>query len=683
MKMTHRMLPRIKSGFALAAALLALPLAAHATPVVDGVLDADYGDPIATSAKDNLSVAPAQNINDPADPSAKTMDVTNIYVTNSPTALYIYVRLPYYDLTKAHGDWSIALHLGGANDSIAVTTTTGDPYGIPVTYNYAKNPNAIIKANFKSTAPYGDGVNGWGYINTPNATLDGWLFSGAPYENYFGMNGVSIPDGATSVKSVGQTGGEIAFANGDGSGNSGGIEIKIPLVDFAHDNNLTAPQVGDKIWLQFYASVRDANNNHPRAAVDSVPFEEGIRHQPDASTGDPNYGKGIATQQVEYTLQNNPQSFTVSQAFAPDINTISVQFSDNIGQGADIAANYALVDTDNANAAVPVTAAAPDGTNTAQVNLTAALSPGHHYQVTVSNAKSIAGSTIVAGQNTATFQAPVDNKFILTDNGSLVPPTKPVWLATFTGGTKLYKLSPVSGQTNQYETTDHVWALPGTLEYKYVFTNDDPVNPQITDYDTLNAHNRVRTVTAPGPNTFNDYTAGTPVEVTFNLIDYQNVIATSGKSVFMTGDITTPNWQVDPSFPYPNGPVQLEPVADQPLPTYSVTLTLPTFDPTTYAYKYILINLDDPDPKSTVDWNTLNGSDRTATIQGTGDPRKQVVNDTVGTAPVTVTAQDILKVAGGLAAAPDKSAHAAAFNQMDVNKDGVIDLKDAVAFGRG
>lgn len=682
MNKTHRILPGIARGLALAAALAILPMAAHATPVVDGVLDAEYGAPLVTSAKDNLAVAPAQSINDPADENAKTMDVTNVYVTNSPTALYIYVRLPYYDLSKAHGDWSIALHLGGANDGIAVTTATGDPYGIKLTYNYPKNPNAIIKANFKSTAAFGDGVNGWGYINTPNATLDGWLFSGAPYENYFGMGGAIIPHDATSIHSVGTTGGELAFANGDGTGNTGGIEIKVPLSDFAHDGNLTAPVVGDQIWLQYYGSVRNPSNGHDRAAIDSAPFEEGIRHQPDAGTGDPNYGVGIATQQVAYTLVDNPQTFEVSNAFATSDTTVSVQFTDNVGVGADAPGNYALVDTDNGNAAATVTAATPDATNTSQVNLTTTLVPGHHYQVTVTNAKSVGGTDIVAGRNTATFQAPVNNTFTLKDNGALVPPSKPPYLAIFSGGTRLFKLSPVSGQTDTYATTDDVWIVPGAIQYKYVFTDDDPVNPQITDYDTLNAKNRGRDVASPGPNNFTDYTSGTPVAVTFNLVDYQDVIATSGKTPFMTGEVTSPNWVVDPTFPYPNGPAQLTPVAGQPFPTYSVTLTLPTFDPTTYAYKYILIDMTAPSPKDTVDWDTLNGGNRSASIMGAGDPRTQIVNDTVGTAPVTITTDDILKVAGGLAAAPDKNTDAADFNTMDVDQNGVIDVQDAVAFAR-
>lgn len=675
----HPLKRRLASYLGLGAALLALPLAAHATPVVDGVLDAEYGAPLATSPKDNLIVAPAQSINDPADVNAKTMDVTNLYVTNSPNALYIYIRLPSYNLANAHGDWTVTVHLGGANDSIAVANTTGDPYGIPVTYNYAKNPNAIIKANFKSSASFSDGVNGWGYLNTPSATLDGWQFTGA-YENYFGMGSVAIPAGATSVHSVGASGAELAFANGDGSGNTGGIEIKVPLADFAHDGNLTAPAIGDKVWLQFYDSVRNPSNGHDRAAVDAVPFEDGIRRQPDQTTGDPNFGKGVATQQIAYTLLDNPQTFEVTGANAPNNTTVNVHFSDNVGQGTDVPGNYALVDTDDGNKAVPVTAVAPDAGNTAQVNLTAALSPGHNYKLTVTNAKSIGGAAILAGRNTATFQAPVLAKFTVTDNGDLVPPSKPVWLAIFSGSTRLFKLSPVAGQTNGYATTDDIWVAPGDVKYKYVLTDDDPVNPQITDYDTLNKQDRHRTAAIPGPNDFRDFTAGTPVAVTFNLVDYQDAVAKSGKSVFITGEMS--GWSNNPANAYPNGPAQLEPVPGQPFPTYTVTLDLVTFDPSTYAYKYILINTNAADPPSTTDWDTLNSTNRSVTVVGEGDPRTQVVNDTAGVPPVTVNAASILRVAGGLEAAPNKTSDAATFNAMDVNQDGVINVQDAVAFGK-
>lgn len=646
-------------GIALGVAALALSASAFATPVVDGTLDAEYGAPLASSPKDNLTVDAARGINDPADTAlAKPSDVTNVYVTNSGNALYIYVRLPYYSLQTMHGDWSIPIHLGGANDAIAVDTTTGDPYGIPVTYNYAKNPNAVIKANVKSSANFTDGVNGWGYMNTPNATFNGWRFTGG---DYFGTNAAgAVPAGALKFHAAGATGAEIAYANGDGTGNTGGIEMRIPFSDFAVDGNLTAPVAGDKISLQFYIGIRDANNNHPRAPIDSSPFEAGIRSQPDTVTGDPNYAKGVATQQVTYTLINATTPFDVTKAGFIDATHMYVQFSDNVGAGGEVAGNYAVTDTDNGNAVVPVSAAAIDGTNAKQVDLTTTTIPfGHHFHVVVSNAKSLGGITVTPILNSADFQAPMPVNMTLVDNGALVPPTKTPWIAFFVGAGGKQKLVQVAGTTNSWTTDVPFLVQPGTATAKFVIVNEsDPTLP-ITDYDTLNRQDRHPVVVVPGPNNFTYY-IGNSMTTTFNLIDFTGAAAAAvaaGKQIILF------DFDVNPASRFP-----LTPVAGQ-ANTFT-TGPLPWIQNTT-QYKYVIVT-DAGLPTEALDYDTLNAQNRYIDT-GVGNVTTLIHTDING----SPAAKDILKVAAGLAAAPTPATDAI-FMAMDKDGSHTITLLDAV-----
>ncbi|HEY3411747.1 MAG TPA: hypothetical protein VGM51_01690 [Armatimonadota bacterium] len=650
-------------SFALAVALgaagLALTVAAHATPVVDGTLDAEYGAPVASSPKDNLTVDAARGINDPADTLlAKPSDVTNVYVTNSGNALYIFVRLPYYSLQTMHGDWSIPIHLGGANDAIAVATTTGDPYGIPVTYNYPKNPNAVIKANVKSSAAFTDGVNGWGYLNTPNAALNGWQFPGG---DYFGSDAAGkVPAGATKFHSVGSTGAEIAYANGDGTGNTGGIEMRIPFADFTVSGNLTAPAVGDTIYLQFYISIRDLNNNHPRAAIDSSPYEAGIRSQPTAGTGDPNYGLGIATQQVPYTIVNATTPFDVSKAGYTDATHVYVQFSDNVGTGGDVAANYALTDTDNGNAVVAVSAAAIDGVNARQVNLTtAALVYGHRYHLVVSNAKSLGGVVVTPTANSVDFQAPMPVNLTLVDNGGLVPPGKTPWIAFFVGAGGKQKLVPVAGKTNEWTTDVPYLVQVGTATCKFVIVNESDPNLPITDYDTLNRRDRHPVITVAGPNDFTYY-IGAPVTVTFNLIDFTGKAATAiaaGKQLVLF------DFDTDPATRFP-----LTAVSGK---TNTFTTGPLSMVQNSTEYKYVIVT-DSGLPTESLDYDTLNPGNR-AIDTGAGNVATMIRTDTNGSPAVV----DILKVAAGLAAGPTPATDPT-FVAMDKDASGTITLLDAL-----
>jgi hypothetical protein len=653
----------------LGAGLMLLAPRLAAAPVIDGELDASGYTQVATSPKDNLLVytdANANPVNDNTDPRTRVADVTDLYASNDGNALYIWVGMPYYDFANAQGDWSLVLHLGGANDSVAVVEPFQDPYVAGpgfIFYNYSPGPNAVLKGNFKSPLS-GDGTNGFSDLVTPNATLDGWDYGDtAGTRNYFGMDGVPVTATSTMVHSTGHNGAEEAYRQGNGT--LGGVELKIPLADFNH-NGLTPPKAGDVIQMQFVTTVRDSSGNHQRAAVDTVPFEATARYAPgtDPPANVPDVTNGFVTMYASYTLKT-AAALDVDSASFVDLTHLQIRFTDTLGAGADTAANYAVVDVTNSNAPVAVTAAAIDGTNANQANLTtAALTYGHTYKITVSNVKSASGGALSA-TNSAQVSLPVEVTFELTDNGGIVQPTDTVTVTGnfrgwVTGEGQEPVLTPVAGKTNVYSVTLPVPA--GPIEYKYRLN--------YTDWDKLNRQNHTAQITAPGPVTLHDVIGG-PVLVTFHLTNYQPETVPAGRDVYVTGDWN--GFSTDPSSATP--PIKLEPVSGQP----GVYEGSGTITQNVWQYKYILV---DPTGAEPVNYDALNANNRTVYIVGSGSPLAQTVNDTAGTPPVTATAADVLRVAGGLDAAPDKAANTAAFNALDANGDGTITIQDAIALAR-
>lgn len=670
---------RLVRHLALVGALGTVSALVHATPVVDGILDKDYGVALATSPKDDLAVWVPTSVNDPADPIAKTMDSTALYVTNSGNALYIFVRLPYYSLQTAYGDWAVAVHLGGANDAIAIKNTTNDPYGMKVFYNYPSNANAIIKANFVSLANFGDGVNGWGYINTPNAALNGWNFTGT---DYFGSAAAGKPTTTqTTFHSVGATGSEIAYVNGDGTGSSGGIEIKVPFVDFARDANLTAPVVGDVVKLQFYSSRRDGtgSNGHVRGAIDSEPFEESARWVSDGAGGR-DYTQGILTQQVSYTIQSAITPMDVQSAAFVDPTHIKVQFADNLAAGATTASNYVLTDVTAGGTPIAVSAAAIDGTLLNQADLTTAtMLPGHQLSLVVSNVQSSAGIVVAAPKNTATFYSGVPVTFNLydptdiytTDGATVMTVTGPFinWTNNADGSGEVH-LTLVDAATKHYQSAPFYIIPPGgnnIVEYKYRLpgiTLGDPWNALQGSYNN-NPDNRAMMV-LPGTTSIstNDYAETTNnVNVTFNLTDNENRAA--GNDVYIAGQyINGYNFRTIAT---------LLKMTKTGAHTYTITVPVPQgYD----RYKYFTGVTDTTDPTLLdPNYDLFSQPNLYVTIIGSGTPPTQTVNDVIGVAPPT--AAQVLRVAAGLDAGPTP-ATGAAFLAMDKVVDGKITIADAV-----
>jgi hypothetical protein len=652
MKIRFNQARPLAGAIALGTALLVLAIGqAFATPVVDGILDADYGAALASSPKDNLIVDPAATpaINDPADITAKSIDLTNIYVTNSGNALYIFVRLPHYNLTDPHGDWSIPIHLGGANDGLAVPNTLKDPWGSNVFLNYPSNPNAYVKSNFKSRAAFSDGVNGYAFVHNINAAGNGW---DAGLGDFFGSEGGGTPPvGATYFHSAKIGGGEIAYKADDGTGNVGAIEMRIPFSAFAQNTTLTAPVVGNVLKLQFISFKRTPTDGHDRAAIDAVPFEDSIRFIAGPSN---DYSQGIATQQVSYTIVAANTPMDVSAAAYTDSTHIALQFTDNVGTGGTTAANYSLVDTDNGNAVIAVSAAAIDAVNTKQVNLTTATLPdGHNFKVTVTNVQSTGSVVVTPARNSATFQSYVDATFTICDNGSpaIIPTTAQfISVFVFVPISKEIDLVKVTGSPNCYTTIPPFRLPPGQAKYKYRIDH--------SDYDTLNRRDRFNNVTIAGPNVFNDTIGGGPVGVTFNLTDYNAVLPANPVYLF--------NYNTDPATR-----ILMNPVAGQP---GKFTSGSQPWVQNTYEYRYVVV---DPNGGTEIlDPDSLNQFNRNVAINGSGSPLTQTVNDIAGTPPAP-TAAEILRVAAGLVAGPSP-ATSATFIAMDKDASGNITILDAV-----
>jgi hypothetical protein len=659
----------------LGACILLLAPHSIAAPTIDGQLDAGQYTQVASSPKDNLLTytdASANPVNDNTDPRTRVADVTDLYATNDGSALYVWAGLPYYDFANAQGSWSLVLHLGGANDSVSIVQPYTDPYvsggdGNPGTifFNYSPSPNAVLKANFKSPLS-GDGTNGFSDLVTVATGGTGWDYGDtAGTRNYFGMDGVPVTAAATMVHSNGHNGAEMAYQKGDGT--LGGVEIKIPLADFNH-NGLTPPKVGDVLRMQFITTVYASGGAKQRTSVDNVPFEPGSRYADGTAPPNvPDLTFGFTTLYANYTLKA-AAALEVDNAAFVDLTHLAVRFTDTLGAGANVAANYTVVDVTNGNTPVAVSAAAIDGTAQNQANLTtASLTYGHTYKITVANVKSAGGATLSTTKNSAQAVLPVQVTFELTDGGGVILPTDVVTVTGsfrgwVTGEGNEPVLTPVNGKPNTYSVT--VTSAAGPIEYKYRLN--------YTDWDKLNRRNHKADITAPGPVTLHDAIGGS-VATTFHLTIYQPSPLPAGRDVYVTGDWN--GFSTDTAAA--NAPIKLNPVSGQPgvyEGTGAVTQNV-------WEYKYILI---DPAGVEAVDYDALNASNRTVTIVGAGTPLKQTVTDIAGVAPVTATAADALRVAGGLDPAPATGdPKFAALNVVDTGtSQGTIDLLDALKLAR-
>lgn len=675
-------------GLLAGALLLTACTASFATPVMDGLRDSEYT-LIASSPKDNLMVDEPNLIDDPADPKAKCMDVTDFYASNSGNALYLYIELPYYNLANIYGDWGIAMHLKGANDGIERNLPAQDSYGAPVYFNHAPGTgvNMQLKSNFRGTAASSDGDQGWAYLNPCSLDGAGWNF---PHGNFLGDNRWEVGSGI--IHGFGNTGSEIVYKGGDGTpGNYGAIEVKLMFSDFGFDyptwTNVRPPVIGETILMQWYATTRgepgNKNNNHIRGPIDCVPFEAASRQDP--NTGDPSPFGGYLTQYATYTLAQ-PASFEVSSAAAAGMTTVNVNFSDAVGDGGNTPANFVITNLAN-SATIEVTGAAIDsGTPSRVVLTTGSLPVGGTCRVTVSNVKSTGATLVNPARNSADFPVAIPVVFHLWDPQDIVgknpdPNTGQNGKVTLTGsfmswanddgaGTGANELlcSPVEGQPGHYKSAP-VLIPPGTIYYKYRL----PHMLNYMNWDTLNypgSPDRRLVIPAgsKGMETYdvacNATVAGTPVSVTFEMTDYDGIAA--GRPVYVTGGGGLSGWSGDPT-----GAIAMTKTGEY---TYTATATIPQGY---LEYKYILI-VEDPPGTYTTAWDDF-GPNQYSPVVGSGTPLAQTIVNIFGTPPVPAYVK-ALRIAGGLEASP---AAGAAFNALDFDKSGKIDILDAVALRKG
>lgn len=666
---------------ALTAALL-LPLTtADATPAMDGLRDTEYS-LVASSPKDNLLVDVTNGIDDPADPKAKSMDVTDLYMSNSGNSLYFFVELPYLNLSQVYGDWAIVMHLKGANDTLAIASNATHPYGPSnIFYTHAPAPNAVITSNFRGTNPNNEGQNGWAYVNPVNLNLDGW---GYPGGNLFGSNRWETESDGR-IHGYGTSGAEVIYKPGDGTvGNYGSLEVKVPFADFAADtpgnSALQAPKVGDQILLQFYTTTRglpgDTGNSHVRGAIDTTPFDENSRKDP--NTGEVSPFGGNLSVFASYTIQA-PAAFDVAGASANTNTQLTVGFSDAVGASGATSTNYA-VENLTENTVIAVTGAQINPSNPAEVILTTdPMGYGDRVKVVVTGVQSTGGVALTPAKNSAEATVPVQVRFNLYDPKNIVttqgvdPNTSQPAQITVTGSFSNWAangdgsinsaeklVNPVDGEPTHYRS-EIVLLPPGTVFYKYrmpaLLCGDG-----CKAWDTLNTGGDPNRQVVVPSNTdaviethdiaVNNSTPGDPVQVTFKMTDNDNKVA--GRDVFVTG--TFAGWSSDAGTA-----LQMTAVAGEP---NTWTVTAPVNQGYT-EYKYII-----KDSEGNTLWDEFGGN-QFANIVGSGTPLSQTIINVFGTPPVPAPLR-ALRIAGGLSAATadDKT-------QLDKDGSGTITVVDA------
>jgi hypothetical protein len=659
------------------AAGFTLPLAASATPVMDGERDAEYT-LVASSPKDNLLVDPSAvpPIDDPADPRAKDLDVANIYAANTGADLYLYIELPYLDLNTIAGEWAVVFHLGGANDAIERVGTPNDPYGAAVDYGHVPACNAVLKSNMCGFGNDYDGNQGYAFLNPVNNDANDW-----DWENGNFLGNAWVRDTANNlIHGTGTSGGEIVYKG------LKGIEVKIPLGLFAPNSantKVTAPKPGDTIKMQFYDNIRErTGTKYPRGAIDCVPFEADSRTDPTRS---------FVTQYGTYTMAV-PVDLEVTGLHLTSITDTEhavVNFSASVGAGAATASNYAVVN-EATGTAIPVSSAVVESADDTKVDIALALPFSTKIKVTVTNVKGASGSDISATKNTAELSVGSGIQYNLYDPWGAVaqlgndPATTQPYVLTLTGdfigwantatGAGEIVMSPVAGEPGHLRSPAMIVA-PGLVGYKYRI-------PTVVDkgnYDAWNAVNpydrRVVVRASSALVQINDNAAGPydgvtkcgpTAAMTFTLVDLDNKV--SGKDVYLTGVFN--GWTTDPLAAPPA--VKLAPVAGKPN-TYSGTFTPPANygNDITFNYKYLII---DP-ATSTVDWDTLNPNsewshDHWAIVHGVGSPATQTVEDIVGSKGARIS-----RIASGLNQAPGLAGY---WREIDMDVDGYITLVDAI-----
>lgn len=636
----------------LACTLLLAATGSSGVPVMDGDRDADYLC-VSQSPRDNLLVDVSKNINDPADPRSRSLDVEGLWAANSDTHLFLYIELPYLDLNTIAGEWAVLFHLTGASDGIGLPGPGHEPYGASADFAHNPAPNAVLKSNMRGFLNDFDGNQGWSFLNPVNKSMTDWDWQNS---NYLASGGWTASTANGTITGTGGGGAGVVYKANKG------IEVCFPVSRFAPNTgttNVRPPSLGDTILMQFYANVRERGTpRYPRGVIDCVPFEP-------ASRADPY--RGVVSQWASYVFHSATpiDVLGVSLQDPTDPQRIIVRFSAALGAGANTTSNYTVTRVSDGSA-VPVTSAQIDPTDATRAILTLPLPANTAIRVTVNNVYSASGGPVSALLNTDILYVPTPTVFRLTDPYLAVstlgndPATGQPYALTVTGtmvgwrtGPAEIPLTAVAGSPGTYESAT-VWISPGMTTYKYRV-------PGLGDYDNwnrLNPYDRCAVIPAAGAFTVTDTAAGTErnggtAQVTFTLIDRDNVIA--GRPVYVTGS----PWSWDTSAVSSK---RLLGVDGEPN-TYRVSMYLPSTHKAgmVMQYRYIIKPTSD-----IVLMDALNPyGDRWATLT----PGANSITDVEGDSQFTRA----LRAGAGLDPAPRWSDH---FTALDANRDGVLSIMD-------
>lgn len=352
-----------------------------------------------------------------------------------------------------------------------------------------------------------------------------------------------------------------------------------------------------------------------------------------------------------------------------DITHLRLTYSDTINSnpayGAYIPTNYTVVDTDNSNAALPVTVVNSGGITGSQVSLVFASLPlGHHVKVTVSNVKGESGLLVNPARNYASVQIPVYVTFDLVDYTNAHSGHALTVHGTSSGESTSTFSIPLSSVYGTYEAVStQKLVAPGVLTYRYVLDG--------TDNTTLNETDRTFTLTSANPQTIHD-TIGADVKTTLNLFIYADKAIPAGKDVYVTGGFC--NWSATPGAT--PAPVKMSPSQTGAVKgLFSATTTVKQ---SAWAYRYVLIDRT----TSVADSSYLNAADRVMDMRAYGTPPSFVVNDSVGTATTIEQVVRILRITAGLEPAPSPQTDPS-FTSLDLDSNARINLIDAIKLLRG
>jgi glycosidase len=219
------------------------PLKPHTPIVVDGVRDAGYT-LLATDPISDLTPAGAGSWSGTA-----WSDLTQLYVADDGTYLYVYVDLPQYSQSGSSGSIGLAIDTGsggGSNDpwgnaiTFAYTSTHNNVGLTPTTTSTTILPNLVVRGNLPGMSDPPNSNNGWTELRQWNGSA--WTGAG---NNWGG------------ISSGQQVGSNIAYANQQG------VELRVAYAQLG----VSAGQI---MHLQFFSTQTD----NGKGAYDTIPSDD-------------------------------------------------------------------------------------------------------------------------------------------------------------------------------------------------------------------------------------------------------------------------------------------------------------------------------------------------------------------------------------------------------------------------